>query len=158
MATEKIIDTLYCPLKGKLRKKPRTHRKIARKEYLKVAKKRKPSQEERRKAIGKQLKYIQNNLVYIEELIQAGSDLKPLSKRQQFLLEVIKKVYNQQKQMWLTNSHSVEERIVSLTQPPIRPIVRGKAAPPPPRVDSFKLSIADFESINLSRILKFIFF
>jgi hypothetical protein len=132
MATEKIIDTLYCPLKGKLRKKPRTHRKIARKEYLKVAKKRKPSQEERRKAIGKQLKYIQNNLVYIEELIQAGSDLKPLSKRQQFLLEVIKKVYNQQKQMWLTNSHSVEERIVSLTQPPIRPIVRGKAAPPAP--------------------------
>merc|ERR1712178_513686 len=37
--TERIIDNLYKPLRVKLRKKPRTSRKIARKEYLKVAKK-----------------------------------------------------------------------------------------------------------------------
>ncbi len=42
--TEIIIDILYHPLKGRLKKKPRTRRKIARKEYLKIAKKRRPSQ------------------------------------------------------------------------------------------------------------------
>ncbi|EAZ88176.1 transposase [Crocosphaera chwakensis CCY0110] len=39
--TERIIDNLYKALRGKLRKKPRISRHIARKEYLKVAKKEK---------------------------------------------------------------------------------------------------------------------
>ncbi|NEP44156.1 MAG: transposase [Okeania sp. SIO2H7] len=41
--TEKIIDILYEPLKRKFNKKPITHRQTARKEYLKVAKKRRPA-------------------------------------------------------------------------------------------------------------------
>ncbi len=94
--TERIIDTLYKPLQGKLKKKPRTCRWIARKQYLKVAKKRQPSHEERRKAIGQQLKYIKDNLGHIEQLIKAGTDLKNLSKRQQNLLNTVKKVYEQQ--------------------------------------------------------------
>ncbi len=56
--TEKIIDILYEQLKGKLEKKPRTYRKIARKEFIKIAKKRKVSRKERRKAQKKQLQYI----------------------------------------------------------------------------------------------------
>jgi IS5 family transposase len=127
METERIIDRLYQPLKGKLIKKPRTCRKIARKEYLKVAKKRKTTAKERRDAIKKQLKYIKNNLSHIEELIKAGSALKNLSKRQQNLLVTIKKVYEQQKLMWENKTQTVPQRIVSLTQPHIRPIVRGKA-------------------------------
>jgi IS5 family transposase len=63
--TEKILDCLYQEVKEKLTKKPRTSRKIARRNYLKVAKKRHPSQKERRKAIGQQLGYIQRNLGYI---------------------------------------------------------------------------------------------
>src|SRR4028118_1584571 len=35
--TEKIIDILYKSLKIKIKKKPRTYRKIARKDYLAVA-------------------------------------------------------------------------------------------------------------------------
>ncbi len=128
--TERIIDNLYKPLRGKLRQKPRTFRKIARKEYLKVAKKRKSSYQERIQAIGKQLKYIKNNLGHIEKLVQAGSSLKNLSKRQQNLLETIKKVYEQQRSMWENKTQSVPQRIVSLTQPHIRPIVRGKAGKP----------------------------
>ncbi len=127
METERIIDSLYKSLKGTVEKKPRTHRKIARKEYLKVAKKRRTSHEERRKAIEKQLKYIEKNLSHIEELIKSGASLKSLNKRQAERLLVVKKVSEQQRQMWLTNSHSVEQRIVSLSQPHIRPIVRGKA-------------------------------
>jgi hypothetical protein len=48
----------------KLTKKPRTSRKIARKNYLKVTKKRRPSPKERRKTIGQQLGYMQRNLGY----------------------------------------------------------------------------------------------
>ncbi len=128
--TERIIDKLFHPLKGKLIKKPRTCRQIARKEYLKVAKKRKISTKELRDAIGKQLKYIKKNLFHIEQLIKAGSALKNLSKRQQNLLDTVKKVYEQQKQMWEKKTQSVPQRIVSLTQPHIRPIIRGKAGSP----------------------------
>lgn len=128
--TERIIDALYHPLKEKLKKKPRTHRKIARKDYLKVAKKRRPSEKERRKAIGKQLQYLKKNLSQIEELIKSGASLKSLNKRQAERLPVVKKVYEQQNKMWLTDSHSVEQRIVSLSQPHVRPIVGGKAGKP----------------------------
>ena len=97
---------------------------------MKVAKKRKVSYQERRKAIRKQLNYLQKNLENIEGLIRAGSDFKNISNRQQNILETIKKVYKQQLQMWENKSQSVPQRIVSLTQPHIRPIVRGKAGNP----------------------------
>ncbi len=78
-ATEKIIDILYFTLRGKLLKKPRTYRIIARKEYLKIAKKRRPSHQERREAIKKQLQYIKRNLSHIEELIKKGASLESLN-------------------------------------------------------------------------------
>jgi IS5 family transposase len=128
--TEKIIDRLFHLLKGKLIKKPRTCRQIARKEYLKVAKKRNPSSQERREAIRKQLQYLKKNLFHIEELIKAVASLNNLSKKQQNLLETVKKVYQQQQEMWENQTQSVPQRIVSITQPHIRPIVRGKAGKP----------------------------
>jgi hypothetical protein len=161
--TERIIDRLYQPLQGKLIKKPRTCRKIARKEYLKVAKKRKTSTKEIREAIGKQLKYIKKNLLHIEQLIKAGSALKNLSKRQQNLLLTIQKVYEQQLEMWEKNTQSVPQRIVSLTQPHIRPIVRGKAGKPTEFGAKLSVSCVDnyifldrisWENFNESRDLK----
>ena len=41
--TEKVIDKLYKTQKGKLKAKPRTYRKKARKDYLAIAKTKKPS-------------------------------------------------------------------------------------------------------------------
>ena len=49
--TEKILDSLYKSCQTKGVKKPRTYRKKARKDYLKVAKKRRPTRKERREAI-----------------------------------------------------------------------------------------------------------
>ncbi|EDX75699.1 hypothetical protein MC7420_6354 [Coleofasciculus chthonoplastes PCC 7420] len=49
--TEKIIDSLYEPLKDQLNKKPKTYRNRARKNYLKVAKKKRQTRKEIRKAI-----------------------------------------------------------------------------------------------------------
>lgn len=51
--TERIIDLLYEQIKSTLEKKPRTYREIARKDYLEVAKKRRVSQKDRKKAIKK---------------------------------------------------------------------------------------------------------
>lgn len=123
----KIIDKLYKPLKGKLEKKPRTDRKQARKSDLKVAKKKRVTDKERRKAIKKQLRYVAKNLGYIEDLIKKGSSLNLLTKREKKSLEVIKKLWEQQQWMYDNNKRSIENRIVSIEQDYIRPIVRGKA-------------------------------
>jgi len=123
--TEQIIDQLYSPQKG-LTKKPRTYRCKARKQYLLVAKSRKAKAKQIRKAIGQQLRFIRRNLGHIQRLQQEAS----LPKKEMQTLTVIKKLYRQQKYMYEQKTHRVEERIVSLSQPHIRPIVRGKAKAP----------------------------
>lgn len=60
--SEKVIDILYEQVRENLSPKPRTYRRIARKDYLKVAKQRRPSQKAKRKAIKKQLQYLGRNL------------------------------------------------------------------------------------------------
>lgn len=42
-------------------------------------------------------------------------------------LETIRQLYLQQKEIFDRHAHRVENRIVSISQPYIRPIVRGKA-------------------------------
>ena len=125
--TEKTIDILYKSLKGKLSKKPITYRKKARKDYLAIAKKRKKSRKERRKAQKKQLQYIKRNLKYIKDLIEECETLKALERRLYRKLLVGAEIYRQQKWMWENNKERIEDRIVSLSQPHIRPIKRGKA-------------------------------
>ena len=43
---------------------------------------------------------------------------------------MIRELYEQQKYMYDNKVHSVKDRIVSISQPYIRPIVRGKAKSP----------------------------
>ncbi len=81
-ATEQIIDSLYKSIRMRLKKKPRTYRNIARKEYLRIVKNRRSTKKERREAIRKQLRYIKNNLVSIEKLILEGATLDSLNKKQ----------------------------------------------------------------------------
>src|SRR5579883_1726744 len=127
LQTEKIIDLLYEQIKGQLDKKPRTYREVARKDYLAVAKKRRLFQKDRRIAIKKQLQYIKRNLAHIEQLVWRGASLVNLSKRQYKMLLVVTEVYRQQLWMYENKKQSIDDRIVSLSQPHIRPIVRGKA-------------------------------
>lgn len=124
---EKYIDKLYKPLKKKEGKKPRTDRKEARNSYLEIAKKRKTTRKQIRRGIKKQLKYVERNLGYIKELINRESSLNLLTKKERENLEVIKELYRQQKWMYEEKKQSIENRIVSIEQPYIRPIVRGKA-------------------------------
>ncbi|QYX33091.1 IS5 family transposase [Sphaerospermopsis torques-reginae] len=126
--TEIIIDILYNSVKVKNSNKPRTYRKIARKEYLVVARKKKVQSAERRKAIKKQLQYIKRNLAHIQQIMNGGASLLELSNRQYKMLLVVAEVYRQQLWLYEHEKRSIEDRIVSLSQPHIRPIVRGKAA------------------------------
>lgn len=119
-STEKLIDRLHTPGENK----PRTYRKIAYKDYLALVRCRKPTAKKIRKAIGKQPSYLRRNLESIEKQLQQG---KSLTSAEQNRLIVIQKVYEQQKFMYDNHTHSVPDRIVSLSQPWVRPIVRGKA-------------------------------
>jgi len=125
--TEKIIDILYKQIKSKTNKKPRTYRNLARKDYLAVAKQRRPTRNKRRQALKKQLQYIKRNLGHIEELIESGATLEKLNKKQYKTLLVLTEVYREQLWLFENNKQSIEDRIVSLSQPHIRPIIRGKA-------------------------------
>jgi hypothetical protein len=125
--TEKIIDILYKPLKGQIQKKPRTYCNLARKDYLLIAKQRRPSRNKKRQGIKKQLQYIKRNLAHIEQLIELGASLEYLNKKQYKTLLVVTEVSRQQQWLFDNNKQSIEDRIVSLSQPHIRPIVRGKA-------------------------------
>ena len=126
--TEETIDTLYNPLRGSI-KKPRTYRVKARKQYLLVAKTRRPNSKQIRKAIGQQLRYLRRNLTSIQKLEELHR-VSPLNRRQQQNLATIKELYRQQKYMYEHRTHRIENRIVSISQPHIRPIVRGKIKAP----------------------------
>lgn len=65
-------------------------------------------------------------ITYIVKLAKQSS-LDRLSKRQYKQLLVIQKLYRQQQTMFATGARRTHDRIVSITQPHVRPIVRGKA-------------------------------
>ena len=118
---EKMIDELHDPADGE---KPRTYRKNARRDYLNFAKNRNKSGKLIRKAVGKQLRYIKRDLQIVEAYLQNG---KTLPRKRLERLETVKKLYEQQSLMFKKRTRKVDDRIVSLSQPWIRPIVRGKA-------------------------------
>lgn len=120
--TEEVIDELHIPGNGK---KPRTYRKKAREQYLHIARSKKRTAKKVR--IGQQLSYIKRNLKTIENLPVKTDNLP---KQLRAKLETVKKLYDQQKYMYDNHTHSVSDRIVSISQPWLRPIVRGKSKAP----------------------------
>jgi len=126
--TEEIIDCLHSEFIG-IRPKPRTYREKARKDYLALAKQKKPGLRKIRKAIRKQLGYLNRNLKTIGVMAEEGL-LLHLDGRLYRLLLVSQELYRQQQLMYQRKYHRVEGRIVSLSQPHVRPIIRGKAKSP----------------------------
>jgi hypothetical protein len=129
-ATEAIIDVLYEQVRAVVRPKPRTYRKQARREYLNVTKQRKVRHKTMRTAIRKQLGYVKRNLAHIDALVAVGASLSALNKHLYRKLLVIAELYRQQQAMYDQRQHRIDDRIVSLSQPHVRPIVRGKAGTP----------------------------
>ena len=122
--TERMIDDLH-PYTG-AQVKPRTYRQEAKRRYLTFVKKRKPGKKTIRKAAGQQLRYVKRNLKHIgNQLMRAP--IEALSDRQREQLKTIRTLHFQQDKMYQARNHSVNERIVSIGQPHVRPIVTGKA-------------------------------
>ena len=125
---EELIDHIYTQELHEV--KPRTYRQVARKKYLQTAQKKNKSRKVIRKANRCQLNFVRRDIAIVNELLDVYqiNNLKfPLNPSQQKYLFVVQTLYEQQKQMFDTNTHSVEHRIVSIHQPHVRPIVRGKA-------------------------------
>ncbi len=118
--------------------KPRMYRREARKNYLALAKSKKRSKKKIRKTIRKQLGYIKRDLGYLENFMSCG--YAPTTK-EITLLETITTLYIQQEYMYKNKTHCVQNRIVSIQQPYLRPIVRGKAKTPVEFGAKFDLSI-----------------
>ena len=104
------------------------YRQNARKDYLNLGKCKNRSTKKIRKAIKKQLQYLRRDLGYIDDFMEC-EDIEFTEKQLQ-RIQVIREVYQQQEYMYLNNVHSLPNRIVSISQPYIRPIVRGKAKAP----------------------------
>jgi len=123
---EEMIDVLWEPKPGWI--KPRTYREVARKYYLAFSRKRKPKKKTIRKARLKQLGYVRRDLKHIDTLLDGYSGkVFPLSLAMQKQLWVIKELFRQQEIMHRTRTNKIPDRIVNITQPHVRPIVRGKA-------------------------------
>ncbi|MBP5433032.1 transposase, partial [Ruminococcus sp.] len=102
------------------------------------------------------------DLGYMENLIENNNII--LSASDAELLDILTTVYEQQQYMFESNTHSVENRIVSRSQPYIRPIVRGKAKSPVEFGAKLDLSVDEtgmcrieklsFDAYNESGVLK----
>ena len=124
---EKILDVLRseCRIPGK---KPRDYRRKAYLNYLDAAKAKNLSKKKRRKAIRKQLSCIERNLKHVRRYVEQHPDALTYLNRQQYKnLLVAGTVAYQQRKMWKEKSNKVDNRIVSNSQPHIRPMVRGKS-------------------------------
>lgn len=124
--SEKIIDALY-PW-TEMEKKPRTYRVKARKAYLAIVKQRRPAAKARRRGIKQQLQYLRRNLKHIDALLDyfpQGTPL-PLPRWLLYRYWVIQHLFVQQWEMYRNKSRRCDNRIVSISQPYVRPIIRGK--------------------------------
>jgi len=122
---EELVD-IICLKTGQT--KPRLYRYEARKNYLNVAKKKKRSYKIIRKGIKKQLNYVKRDLKYVELLLTHYQNTDWIfTKHELKYLQVIYEVHRQQREMYVTKIHSTPNRIVSIHQPHVRPMVRGKA-------------------------------
>jgi len=156
--TEEVIDVLH--EQNKELEKPRTYRKQARKDYLSLARSKRPGAKKIHNAIKKQLSYLARNIESIRVLLEQGCSLSE-KMRQRF--GTVAALYTQQHYMFTNQVHSVENRIVSLQQPFLRPIVRGKANAPVEFGAKLDISIADgwaylektsFDAYNEAMFLK----
>ncbi len=130
-----------------------------RRDYLNLARSKKRTAKRIRKAIRQQLQYIRRDRGYLRQFEMQGI---VLTENECKLLNVLDKVYDQQKYMFDHKVHTIENRIVSISQPYIRSIVRGKSKAQVEFGAKLDLSIVDgfgriekisFEAYNESEVL-----
>jgi len=138
--TEKVIDLLFP--ESDLKKKSRTYRKVARKNYLEFSRSKRRSYSKIRKYLRNQLGYLERNLRSIALLLESSS-LEILDKVLYKSLLVSTEVARQQREMYDTKTKKIDDRIVSISQSYVRPIKRGKEHTPTEFGAKISISLVD---------------
>lgn len=120
---EQLIDELRILVKD-IGARPRTRAKICRRRYLEIVKHPKCGVPKRRKALRFLLNALRRNLEFIESY-QLAAEMVPAQIAER--ITVLKILHAQQREMLEKQTRRVADRIVSLHQPHVRPMVRGKA-------------------------------
>ena len=133
-ALEGVLDALWrrCTLIGcGPTDKPRTYRRTARKSFAAFSRRRRPSRKVVRRERRRQLQWAERDLGHcgalLDDLVAADAHQGALTARQHRRLLVCAEVLRQQRLMHESGARRCDDRIVSVTQPHVRPIVRGKA-------------------------------
>ena len=123
--TEALIDELFVYLKDTLKIKPRTYRRVAHQKYMSEAKKRQKNIKTLRSAIRYMLNCLDRNIRSVNMMLDmVGAN--PLKFKQMQEFWIIQTLKDQQRMMYSEKINRCEDRIVSISQPHVRPIVRGK--------------------------------
>ena len=125
----KVLNRYIVHICNKLKIKCiKTSYKDARHWYLELVKRKKKNGKFVRETIACMLKSLQRDLRYITELFFEHKGCRELLKpHEQCILSAVFDMYQQQRTMHVKGIHTIPNRIVSIFQPHIRPIVRGKA-------------------------------
>ena len=129
--------------------KPRTYRRVARKSYLALAKCRKRTAKKIRMETRRQLEHVRRDLGYLARYMGEGYAM-PAEHVDCYL--TVLRLYEQQKYMYDNRTHQVPDRIVSISQPYIRPVVRGKARAETEFGAKYDVSIDERGHARLERI------
>jgi len=127
LKTEAIIDVLYANPHLGMNTKPRTYRRLAHKRYLSEARKKKSTPSSRRKTLRYLLNCVERNIGHIHAMLdklEPICDALPHKYRRQ--LWIIDTLYDQQRSMYDKKENRCDDRITSISQPHVRPMVRGK--------------------------------
>jgi hypothetical protein len=125
---------------------PYTYYGKARNAYRYLVKMKKKGGKLVKETIGQMLSCLHRDILTLIDLT-AGEfryRLECLRKDQRRVLDATMKMYFQQEQMFRTGEHSCKDRMISIFQPHVRPIVRGKAN---------RAVLKDLEIINYSKPL-----
>jgi hypothetical protein len=123
--TEKMIDDVWEKTDRKGHKTA-YNRSKARKGYLKIAKQRNPRRKRVGQAIREQLECVEKNAKALEDIL-AKIGIEAFGLQNWTRLMTISEIAKQQRFHYDNPGKPVPNRIVSVRQPHVRPIVRGKA-------------------------------
>lgn len=135
---EKIIRRFHTDYGHDL---PRTRCRKARATYLNLAKSKRRSAKKIRSVILFMLNCIRRDNGFLEDFMRKGYAPLP---GEISLIMTIRKLYNHQLEMYQNKTHRFSDRIVSISQPYIRPIVRGKTKAPVELGTKFDLSLDEY--------------
>jgi archaellum component FlaC len=140
-SSEKIIDDVWEETERKGHKTAYNRNKI-RKEYLNVTKQRRPRKSRIKKAVRIQLECVEKNVAKLEGILETIG-LESFGMINWAKLQMISQIAKQQRFHYENPREPIPDRIVSLSQPHVRPIVRGKARSDVEFGQKLSLSIVD---------------